>query len=367
MNLKTKKASGLLILSSLLLREGGLTSYNTTKGGNQVMLKTVGWLMTLTLGLLVVLPSAGAQPAGRGARIGMLELGFPPSEGQQQRSLLVFRQALHELGWVEGKNIVFEWRFAEEKLAVLPALADDLVRLKVDLIVASGALVIRAAQQATSTIPIVMAGTGDPVRAGFVASLAQPGGNITGVSNLVTDLSPKRLELLAEAVPGLSRVAVLADPVNPYISAMVQETEQAARALGVQLRLLEVPEPSRLEAAFATLTTERADALLVLPAGRFVAQTRRIVDLVTQHRLPAMYFGRGFVVAGGLMSYATNTAEQSRLTATYVDKILHGAKPGDLPVERPRQFELVINLKTAQALGLTMPPSILFQADEVIR
>jgi putative ABC transport system substrate-binding protein len=330
-----------------------------------MILKTVGLPISLTLGLLVAPPLAGAQAAGRIARIGVLGLGYPPSEEQLQRS--PFRQALRELGWVEGKNIVFESRYAEENLDRLPTLAADLVRLEVDLIVASGAIAIRAAQHATSTIPIVMTATSDPVRAGFVARLAQPGGNITGVSDLVTDLSPKRLELLKEAIPGAARVAVLTDPANPYTPGMVQETEQAARTLGVQLHILEVPDPSNLEPAFATLTTERAGALMVLPAARFSAHASRIVDLAAQHRLPAVYSNRGFVVAGGLMSYAANNAEQSRLTATYVDKILQGAKPGALPVERPLQFELVINLKTAHALGITLPPSILFQADEVIR
>jgi putative ABC transport system substrate-binding protein len=301
------------------------------------------------------------------ARIGVLGLGFSTSQVELQGSS--FQQALHELGWVEAKNIAFEWRFAEGKRDRLPALAAELVRLKVDLIVASGAIEIRAAQHATSTIPIVMAGTGDPVRAGFVASLARPGGNITGVSNLQSELNSKRLELLTEAMPGVSRVAVLADPANPNTPAMVRETEQAARVLGVQLHLLEMTDPSRLESAFATITTARVDALLVLPlpAAWFDAHARRIVELVAHHHLPAIYPGRWFVGAGGLMSYARNTAEHFRRAATYVDRILKGAKPADLPVEQPTTFELVINLKTAQALGLTLPPTLLFQADEVIK
>jgi putative ABC transport system substrate-binding protein len=334
-------------------------------GGVFLFVPLVMLLLTLASDILVALPPAGAQSAGRTARVGVIGPGSPPSEVQLQRS--PFRQALHELGWVEGKNIAFESRFAEGNLDRLPALAAELVRLKVDLIVASGAIAIRAAQHATSTIPIVMAPTADPVRAGFVASLARPSGNITGVSDLVADLSPKRLELLKEAGPGISRVAVLADPANPYTPAMVSETEQAARALGVQLHILEITDPNSLEPAFVTITTERADALVVLPAARFGTHARRITDLVAQYHLPAIYPSRGFVEVGGLMSYGTNNTELLRRAATYVDKILKGTKPADLPVEQPMKFEFVINLKTAQALGFPIPPSILFQADEVIK
>jgi len=322
-------------------------------------------MVILALGLLAAPPPAGAQSAGRIARIGWLGLGFPPSEADLQRS--PFRQALRELGWVEGNNITIEARFADGDLERLPALAAELVRLKVDLIVTSGGIAIRAAQHATSTIPIVMAGTGDPVQAGFVASLAAPGGNITGVSYLRSDLNAKWLELLKEAVPGASRVAVLADPATPYTPGMVQETEQAAHALGVQLHILEVPGPSGLESAFAALTTARVDALMVLPTSRFDAHRRQIVDLMAHRKLPAIYDARGFVQAGGLMSYSENITERLQRVATYVDKILKGAKPADLPIERPTTFELVINLKTAQALGLTMPPVLLFQATEILR
>jgi putative ABC transport system substrate-binding protein len=322
-------------------------------------------MVILALGLLAAPPPAGAQSAGKIARIGVLGLGFPPSDVERQRS--PFRQALRELGWVEGNNITIEARFADGDLERLPALAAELVRLKVDLIVISGGIAIRAAQHATSTIPIVMAGTGDPVQAGFVASLAEPGGNITGVSHLQTDLNAKQLELLKEAVPGVSRVAVLADPATPYTPGMVQETERAARALGVQLHILEVPEPSGLEAAFAALTTARVDALMVLPSTRFGAHRRQIVDPVAHRKLPAIYDGRGWVAAGGLMFYGRNAAELLRRTATYVDKILKGAKPADLPIEQPMTFELVINLQAAEALGLTIPPTLLFQATEIIR
>jgi len=268
---------------------------------------------------------------------------------------------------VEGHNITFEWRFVEADLDQLPARAAELVHQGVDLIVAMQGLAIRAAQDATHTIPIVMAGTGDPVKAGFVASLAAPGGSITGVSTLRADLNAKRLELLKEAVPGASRVAVLADPATPYTPGMEHEMEPAAQALGIQLHILEVPEPSALEPAFAALTTARVDALMVLPAARFWAHRRRIVARVADRKLPAIYEAQGFVQAGGLMSYSESLTERLRRVATYVDKILNGAKPADLPIEQPTTFELVINVKTAQVLGLTMPPSLLFQATEVIR
>ena len=236
-----------------------------------------------------------------------------------------------------------------------------------DLIVAGGVNAIRAAQQATSTIPIGMTSIADAVRTGFVESLARPGGNITGVSGMTSVLIAKRLELLKEAVPGVYRVAVLADPANPNTPWMVSEAERAARALGVQLHLLEVTDPSTPEPDFAALTTERADAVMVLPAERFFVHRKRLVDLVAHHQMPAIYGNRGFVEAGGFMSYGANATEESRRVATYVDKILKGAKPADLPVEQPMRFELVINLKTAKALGLTIPPTLLFQADEVIR
>jgi putative tryptophan/tyrosine transport system substrate-binding protein len=328
-------------------------------------LSTIGLMLTLALGFLVAPLCSNAQQPGKVYRIGLLGLGLSPSEAELQSSPL--RQGLHELGWHEGQNLVIERRYAEGKPDRLPDLAAELVGLKVDLIIAIGSIVLRVAQHATSTIPIVMAAIGDPVRAGFVASLARPGGNITGVSDLISDLTTKRLELLKAAVPGVSRVAVLADPANPNSPWMVSEAERTARALGVQVHILEVPDPSTLEPTFAALTTERADAVMVLPAARFDVHQRRLLDLVAHHQLPAIYAGRQFVEAGGLMSYTANATEVARRLATYVDKILKGAKPADLPVERPMRFELVINLRTAQALGLTIPPTLLFQADEVIR
>jgi ABC-type uncharacterized transport system substrate-binding protein len=329
------------------------------------MLKSMGFIIFLALGIFVVLPPARAQSVERIARIGVLLVNFPLSE--VERESWPFVQGLRELGWVEGKNIAFEWRFAEENPDRLPALAADLVHLKVDLIVAGASREIRAAQHATSTMPIVMLSTADPVGAGFVASLARPGGNITGLSSIQTDLIFKWVELLKEAVPGVSRVAVLADVTGVLSRSIVSEQERVARALGVQLHLLEVADPSALEPTFATITNERADALMVLPSPRFHAHHQWIVGLVARSQLPAIYPARWFVETGGLMSYDRSRAEDGRRAASYVDRILKGAKPGDLPVEQPMKFELVINLKTAQALGLTLPPALLFQADEVIR
>jgi putative tryptophan/tyrosine transport system substrate-binding protein len=327
---------------------------------------TMALLITLALGLLVAPLAAMVQPAGHIARIGVLDLGYsPPAAVALQH---VFRQALRELGWVEGHNLTFESRWSEGDRDQLRDLAAALVRLKVDVIAANGGDATRAAQQATQTIPIVMLGTADPVGSGFVASLARPGGNITGVSSLQADLTVKRLELLKEAVPGLSRVVVLRDTSSGVINrAMVSEQERAERALGVQLHLLEVTDPSTPEPAFAAITQARAEALMVLPSQALGAYATRIVDLVARSRLPAIYPARAYVEAGGLMSYARDRGEELRRSAAYVDKILKGAKPTDLPVEQPMKFELVINLKTAQGLGLTIPPSVLFQATEVIR
>jgi len=328
--------------------------------------RTLRLLVILTLSHLVGPLAAEVQSAGNIARIGVLDLGHSsPVAVELQRS---FRQALRELGWVEGHNLAFESRWSEGDRDRLRELAADLVRLKVDVITATGAGAIRAAQQATTTIPIVMLGTADPVGSGFVASLAQPGGNITGVITLQADLNLKRLELLKEAVPGVSRVAVLGDTSSGVITrAMVSEQARAERALGVQLHILQVTDPSTPEPAFAAITQARADALMVLPSQQLGAYVTQIVDLVARSQLPAIYPAREYVEAGGLMSYARDRAEEFQRAAAYVDKILKGAKPADLPVEQPTKFLLVINLKTAQALGLTIPPTFLFQATEVIR
>jgi putative tryptophan/tyrosine transport system substrate-binding protein len=323
-------------------------------------------LVILPLSVLVGPLAAAAQPAGPMARIGVLDLGHSsPAAVDLQRA---FRHTLHELGWVEGHNLTVEWRWSEGARDRLPDLAAELVRLQVDVITATGGDAIRAAQQAPRTIPIVMLGTTDPVGSGFVASLARPGGNITGVSTLQADLTLKRLELLKEAVPGISRVAILRDTGPGGINrALVRDQARAERALGVQRHLQEVPDPSAPEPAFAAIRQARADALMVLPSQRLGAYATRIVDLVARSRLPAIYPAREYVEAGGLMSYARDRAEEFRRAAAYVDKILKGAKPADLPVEQPTTLLLVINLKTAQALGLTIPPTFLFQATEVLR
>jgi putative ABC transport system substrate-binding protein len=283
--------------------------------------------------------------------------------------LEAFRQGLRELGYVEGQNLVMESRYAEGSAERLPDLAAELVQLKVDVIVAGGGAGIRAAQRATQTIPIVMAVTGDAVREGFVASLAHPGGNITGLSWLGDELPGKRLELLKETVPQSARVAVLANPANPagYETA-IRSLTVAARALGLHLHVAEVRSADALETAFAALTREGADALIVQEEPLLIDHLRgRIAALAVTHRLPAMSYWKSAVEAGGLMSYGPSMLDMQRRAATYVDKILQGAKPGDLPVEQPTKFELVINLKTAEALGITIPPRILFQADEVIQ
>jgi len=279
-----------------------------------------------------------------------------------------FRQGLRELRYVEGKNIVIEWRHAEEKIDRLPALAAELVRLKVDIIVTSGPTATRAVKEATSTIPIVMAQDPDPVGNGFVASLARPGGNITGLATLTPELSGKRLELLKEIVPKLSRVAVLGTSTRPGNAQALEEIELAAKAFGVKLQYLDVLDPKDIETAFRAAVKGRADAVLWLVAGGVAGAHRtQIADLAVKRRLPAIYDRREFVDDGGLMSYGTNFNDLSRRAATYVDKILKGRTPADLPVEQPMKFEFIINLKAAKQIGLTVPPNVLVRADKVIR
>jgi putative tryptophan/tyrosine transport system substrate-binding protein len=280
-----------------------------------------------------------------------------------------FRQGLHERGYVEGQNIFIEFRAADGELERFPALASELVRLKVDVIVAPNTPAARAVQQATTTTPIVVPVMGDPVRDGLVASLARPGGNITGLTFLGPELVPKRLALLKQALPTVSRVAALWHP-GAYgertMSDMMKETEAAARTLGVDLRLVAVQSPDELDRAFSTIGGERADALIVFPSPMLFVERRRIVELTAKHRLPSMAMGREFVELGGLMSYGASIADLSRRGATYVDKIIKGAKPADLPVEQPTKFELLVNLKTARELGLTIRRDFLLLADEVI-
>jgi len=274
---------------------------------------------------------------------------------------------LRELGYVEGKNIFIEWRFAEGKLDRLPSLANELVNLKVDVIVSGGPAVTRAAKEAISTIPIVMAFDDDPVGSGFVASLARPGGNITGLSTHYPEISGKQLELLKEIVPKLSRVAVLGASTQPGNSQALREVEVAARAFGVQVQYLDVLGPKDIEIAFRAAGKGRAEAVHVLDTPVFISQRTQLANLAVKSRLPAMYFRQEFVDGGGLMSYGTNFADLSRRAATYVDKILKGAKPGDLPVEQPKKFEFVVNLKAAKQIGLTIPPNVLARADRVVR
>jgi putative ABC transport system substrate-binding protein len=279
-----------------------------------------------------------------------------------------FRQGLHELGYVEGKNIVIEWRSSEGKADRLAALAAELVRLKVDVIVTGGSIVTRAAKKATSTIPIVMLQDNDPVGSGFVASLARPGGNITGLASLRSELSGKQLELLKDMIPKLSHVAVFGTSTDPANAPSLRETELAAGTFGVKIQYLDVLGPKDIETAFRAAARGRADGALVLVAGPVTNSRRKeFAELAVKSRLPAIYYQREYVEAGGLMSYGVSVTDLDRRAAVYVDKILKGAKPADLPVEQPTKFELVINLKTAKQIGLTIPPNVLARADRVIR
>ena len=308
--------------------------------------------------------SAQAQQPKRITRIGYLSLrsSFEPREE-------AFRKGLRELGYIEGQNIVIEWRFAKGNQDALPELAAELVRLKPDLIVAAGTQAIRAAKQATTTIPIVIGQIGDPVQLGLVASLARPGGNITGLSAMSSDLAGKRLELLKEAIPKATRVAFLHDPRNPGNALTLKETEAAARALGVQIYSLEVRRSDELLNVFDASRKWAAQALLETAVGVWITDKDRehFTNLEVKAKLPVMHSDDSLVLAGGLMSYATDIKEQFRRAATYVDKILKGAKPADLPVEQPTKFEFVINLKTAKQIGLTIPPNVLARANKVIK
>jgi putative ABC transport system substrate-binding protein len=326
----------------------------------------VGFIVTLTLSLLAVPLATEAQPAGKMRRIGMLR-GGASIEGE--RLLEAFRHELRDLGWVEGQNLAIDYSDVGGNSEQFSALATALVQRQVEVIVTlGGAPVLRAAQAATSTIPIVMVSTSDPVGQGFIASLARPGGNITGTASLKLEIMARRLELLREAVPGVSRVAVLLNRANPSSVALVHETQVAAQGLGVELLILEPQRPDELASAFATMRQAGAGALLVLGDPLLLErQVPTITALAQQHRVPAIYPRRVYMDAGGLMSYGSSLREHYRRTAYYVDRILKGTKPGDLPVEQPMKFELVINLKTAQALGITIPPTLLFLADEVIR
>jgi putative ABC transport system substrate-binding protein len=321
-------------------------------------------MVTLALGICVAPLAAEAQQRAKVPRIGVLMI-HTGSTAVAVKYMEAFRQGLHDLGYVEGQNLVIEYRWGEGKVERLPALAAELVSLKVDCMVTSGTQASQAAKHATTTIPIVMTSS-DPVGTGLVTSLARPGGNITGLALMNPELSGKRLELLKEAVPKLSRVAILWHGGHPGALLALHETEAAGRGLGVQLQSLEVRGPTDFEPAFAAATREGAEALLMLSSAFFAAERRRIVELVTESRLPAIFPLREDAEAGGLMAYGANFLKSFRRAAYYVDRILQGAKPADLPVEQPMTFELVLNLKTAKALGLTIPPVLRFRADEVL-
>ena len=322
--------------------------------------------MALVSGGLLAAPlAAEAQPAAKIARIGYLAANLAAAPRLEE----ALRQGLRDLGYVEGRNIVIEYRDAEGKPERLPALAAELVAFKVDVIVAPNTPQALAAKQATRTLPIVFSFVADPVASGLVTSLARPGGNVTGLSTIGPDLIGKCLEQLPQAVPGVSRVAVLWQPGDvPERTEkdMLKRAEAAGRALGMRLQFVEARGPADIDRAFSEMTGARAGALAVLPSTMLFGERRRLVDLAAKNRLPAVYSSRDFVDAGGLMSYGPDFADLFRRAATYVDKILKGAKPGDLPVEQPTKLELVINLKTSKALGLAIPPSLLQRADQII-
>ena len=321
--------------------------------------------LALTAMLFALCMSAQAQQATRIPVIGRLGASSASAEAARVEAL---RQGLRELGYIEGKNIVIEWRHAEGKLDRLRALAAELVHQKVDIIITGGANATEAVRKTTSTIPIVMAQSGDPVADGFVASLARPGGNITGLSRVSRELSGKRLELLKEIVPKLSRVAVFGTSTNRNNAKTLRELELAAPALEVKLQYRDVLDPKDYESAFRAASKGRAEAILVEVWGPVLTpHVREFAQLAVKNRLPAMYVDRRHVEAGGLMNYGVSEPDLDRRTATYVDKILKGRKPADLPVEQPTKFEFIINLNAAKQIGLTIPPNVLARADKVIR
>jgi putative tryptophan/tyrosine transport system substrate-binding protein len=323
------------------------------------------FLCGLTLGTLTTPFVGEAQQTRKIPRVGVLA-GQSPNDSPAP-PILAFRQGLRELGYVEGQNIGIEWRWAHGKLERFPDLAAELVKLEVDIIVAATLPGVEAAQKATRTIPIVMGFVSDPVAYGLVASLARPGGNITGLGVPTPEMGGKRLQLLREFAPTVGRVAVLSDPSQPGISVELKGTEVAARALGVQLQVAEAQSSGELDRAFAAIVRERVAAIVVLPGTVLFANRARIGQLAAKHRLPTSGWTREFPEAGCLMSYGANLPDAARRAAYFVDKILKGAKPADLPVEQPTTFELVINLKTAKALGLTIPQAVLQRADQVIQ
>jgi putative tryptophan/tyrosine transport system substrate-binding protein len=305
------------------------------------------------------------QPASAGRRLGVL-LGTSAEAFKSGGMLEALTQGMKEYGWVDGQSITFEYRFVDGNADALPKLAAELVQLRVDVILTDGTSATQAAKNATQTVPIVMAAVNDPVASGFIASFKRPGGNITGLALLTSEIAGRRLQLLTEMVPDLARVAVLSNPLNPSDALLLKQTQAAAQSLGIELQVVEAPRPDKLESAFAAITTARASALIVLQDAMFFGQHPRIVAMAAVSRLPTLFPERQVVEAGGLMSYGPSIPSSFRRAALYVDKILRGANPADLPVELPTTFEFVINLKTAKALGLTVPDKLLSTADEII-
>ena len=322
------------------------------------------FLLTSLAGTLTAPLAAGAQQAGKSWRVGLLSPGSASAAGSR---LAAFKHGLRELGYVEGQNLAIEYRWAEGNEDRLSALAADLVRLKVDVVVTQGTLATLAARRATTTTPIVFAVATDPVGAGLVASLTRPGGTVTGLATMGSDVTAKRLELLREAVPGLTRIAILWNPKNPSSRSELRETEAGARALGMQVQSVEARDVRQLDLAFAAMTRERAGALIVLSDSTLFGQRTQIAELAAKNRLPGIAWTPEFVESGNLlMTYGPNVSAMYRRAAAYVVKIFNGAAPATLPVEQPTTFELLINLKTAKTLGLTIPPSLLARADQVI-
>jgi putative ABC transport system substrate-binding protein len=335
----------------------------TTKEHRQTLRRGTAWAFALYTLLFALRPPAGAQQRAI-ARIGYLSGNSAQSEAARTAA---FRQGLGELGYIEGKNILIEWRYADAKLERLPVLAAELVNLGVDVIVTGGPGSTRPANEATNKIPIVMTQDADPVGNGFVVSLARPGGNITGLSSLSPDLSGKRLEILKETVSKLSRVGIIGTSTNPTNAQALRETEVAAGALGIKLQYFDARGLKDIEKAFQAAAKSRNDAVLLLGGATLATQRKHFAELAVKNRLPAMYWRSDIVQAGGLMSYSVSFTELDRRAATYVDKILKGAKPAALPVEQPTKFELVINLNAAKKIALVIPPNVLARADRVIR
>lgn len=323
-------------------------------------------VIALGAGALAAPFGSFAQQQGKVWHIGFLAMRSPATSNRTKVTYGAFLRGMRELGYVDGKNLIIEWRFADGKDERLPGLAAELVQLKVDVIVAAGVQPTSAAQKATTTIPIVMGNNSDPVGNGFVGSLARPGGNITGLSNLTGDLGPKYFEMLRRMAPKLSRLAILMNPTNVSHAMFLKTVQAVAQKSSVNILPVEARSPKEIENAFSTITRHSAEAVIVANDLFFDQQLRQIAELSAKNRLPSVAAVQEYVEVGGLMSYGPNFAENYRRAATYVDKILKGAKPGDIPVEQPTKLELVINRKTAKALGLTIPQSLLISADKMI-